>query len=236
MYMGPVLLQQFVAFSSDKGAFVGVNIGTDVTNLPSPVEVVAVLKANQISHVRLFDADRGMLNALANTSIEVMVGVTNEEVLGIGQSPSKAAAWVTKNVAAYVPQTNITAIAVGSEVLTTIPNAAPVLVPAMNYIHRALVASNLNFQWNEEDATVLVPGDVISIKLGDIVPADARLLEGDPLKIDQSSLTGESLPVTKGPGDGVYSGSTLGWSSNSYFVPSRNQLEEAMIWASVHRV
>eukprot|EP00252_Welwitschia_mirabilis_P010964 TRINITY_DN24692_c0_g1_i2.p1 TRINITY_DN24692_c0_g1~~TRINITY_DN24692_c0_g1_i2.p1 ORF type:complete len:957 (-),score=216.76 TRINITY_DN24692_c0_g1_i2:796-3666(-) len=63
-------------------------------------------------------------------------------------------------------------------------------------------------RWSEEDAAVLVPGDIISIKLGDIIPADARLLEGDPLKIDQSALTGESLPVTKGPGDGVYSGST----------------------------
>lgn len=40
-------------------------------------------------------------------------------------------------------------------------------------------------RWNEEDAAELVPGDIISIKLGDIVPADARLLEGDPLKIDQ---------------------------------------------------
>lgn len=40
-------------------------------------------------------------------------------------------------------------------------------------------------KWDEEDASVLVPGDIISIKLGDIIPADARLLEGDPLKIDQ---------------------------------------------------
>lgn len=40
-------------------------------------------------------------------------------------------------------------------------------------------------RWSEEDAAVLVPGDIISIKLGDIIPADARLLEGDPLKIDQ---------------------------------------------------
>ncbi|XP_048501401.1 plasma membrane ATPase-like [Beta vulgaris subsp. vulgaris] len=56
-------------------------------------------------------------------------------------------------------------------------------------------------RWGEQEAQILVPGDVISIKLGDIVPADARLLEGDPLKIDQSTLTGESLPVTKNPGE-----------------------------------
>lgn len=50
-------------------------------------------------------------------------------------------------------------------------------------------------RWNEEDAAVLVPGDIISIKLGDIVPADARLLEGDPLKIDQVGLL---LALTSG--------------------------------------
>ncbi|KAG6550051.1 hypothetical protein Mapa_008565 [Marchantia paleacea] len=63
-------------------------------------------------------------------------------------------------------------------------------------------------KWTEMDASLLVPGDMISIKLGDIIPADARLLDGEPLKIDQSALTGESEPAKKGPGDGVYSGST----------------------------
>ncbi|XP_051124567.1 glucan endo-1,3-beta-glucosidase 4-like [Andrographis paniculata] len=131
-------------FFNTLGLFVGVNIGTDISNLPSAAEIVAILRAQQINHVRLFDADPRMLNALSNTGIEVMVGVKNEEVIGIGRSASAAAAWINKNVAAYVPKTNITAIAVGSEVLTSTPNAAPRLVPAMNFLYKALVASNLN--------------------------------------------------------------------------------------------
>ncbi|KAI9117499.1 hypothetical protein K1719_011665 [Acacia pycnantha] len=79
-------------------------------------------------------------------------------------------------------------------------------------------------KWKEEEAAILVPGDLISIKLGDIIPADVRLLEGDPLKIDQSALTGESLPVTKNPGDGVYSGSTC----------KQGEIEAVVIATGVH--
>ena len=63
--------------------------------------------------------------------------------------------------------------------------------------------------WRTVPARELVPGDVIRIRLGDVIPADARLLEGDPVEVDQSALTGESLPVTRGPGEVVYSGSVL---------------------------
>nr|POE74995.1 glucan endo-1,3-beta-glucosidase 3 [Quercus suber] len=127
-------------------AFIGVNLGTDVSNMPSPTQVVALLKAQNIRHVRLYDADRAMLLALANTGIQVTVAVPNDQLLGIGQSNATAANWVTRNVLAHVPATNITAIAVGSEVLTTLPNAAPVLVSALKFIHSALVASNLDRQ------------------------------------------------------------------------------------------
>ncbi len=58
-------------------------------------------------------------------------------------------------------------------------------------------------------ARELVPGDVILVRLGDIVPADARLLDGDPVEVDQSALTGESLPVTRKPGEAVFSGSII---------------------------
>ena len=63
--------------------------------------------------------------------------------------------------------------------------------------------------WINPPARELVPGDVIRLRLGDIVPADARLLDGDPLEVDQSALTGESLPATRGPGDAVFSASTV---------------------------
>jgi H+-transporting ATPase len=59
----------------------------------------------------------------------------------------------------------------------------------------------------EIDAAELVPGDVVQIKLGEVVPADLRFIEGDYISIDQAALTGESLPVTKKVGDVGYSGS-----------------------------
>jgi H+-transporting ATPase len=50
----------------------------------------------------------------------------------------------------------------------------------------------------------LVPGDIIKLRIGNIVPADVQLLGGDYLLIDQSALTGESLPVSKKTGEVAY--------------------------------
>jgi len=58
------------------------------------------------------------------------------------------------------------------------------------------------------DARTLVPGDVIVLRRGDVVPADARLLASD-LSLDESSLTGESLPVDKEPGDAVHAATAV---------------------------
>ncbi|MFZ2097404.1 MAG: plasma-membrane proton-efflux P-type ATPase [Anaerolineales bacterium] len=64
-------------------------------------------------------------------------------------------------------------------------------------------------KWATAEARELVPGDVIRVRLGDIVPADARLLAGDPVEVDQSALTGESLPAMRKPGEAVFSGSII---------------------------
>ena len=64
-------------------------------------------------------------------------------------------------------------------------------------------------KWVTPPARDLVPGDAIRLRLGDIVPADARLLDGDELSVDQSALTGESLPATRKSGDAVFSGSIV---------------------------
>src|SRR5476651_2224631 len=64
-------------------------------------------------------------------------------------------------------------------------------------------------KWITPPARELVPGDVIRLRLGDIVPADARLLAGDEVAVDQSALTGESLPATRKPGEAVFSGSIV---------------------------
>lgn len=64
-------------------------------------------------------------------------------------------------------------------------------------------------KWTELASQELVPGDVIRIRLGDIIPADAKLFDGDYLLADESALTGESLPVEKHVADVVYSGSIV---------------------------
>lgn len=71
--------------------------------------------------------------------------------------------------------------------------------------HKATVLRNGIFE--DIDAKELVPGDIIKIKIGEILPADVKLIEGEYMQIDQSALTGESLPVTKHVNDIAYANS-----------------------------
>jgi H+-transporting ATPase len=73
--------------------------------------------------------------------------------------------------------------------------------------HRAKVLRD--GEWTEIEACALVPGDFVRVRLGDIVPADMKLEDGEYLQVDQSALTGESLPVDRVVGDTAYSGSII---------------------------
>jgi H+-transporting ATPase len=92
-------------------------------------------------------------------------------------------------------------------------------------------------KWMSPAVRELVPGDVIHLRLGDIVPADARLLAGDPVEVDQSALTGESLPAERKAGEAVFSGSIIrqgeidamvyGTGQNTYFGKTAQLVQEA---------
>ncbi len=64
-------------------------------------------------------------------------------------------------------------------------------------------------QWVSVPTRELVPGDVLRIRLGDVIPADARLLDGGEVQVDQSALTGESLPFARSRGEVLYSGAVI---------------------------
>lgn len=92
-------------------------------------------------------------------------------------------------------------------------------------------------RWKQIKAENLVPGDIIRVKLGDIIPADIKLISGKYLSVDQSSLTGESLPVSKEKGDAAYSstivklgemeGIVLSTGSRTYFGRTAELVDKA---------
>lgn len=102
----------------------------------------------------------------------------------------------------------------------------------------AITARTLrNSKWATIQAKDLVPGDIIRLRMGDIIPADAVLWQPENVKIDQSALTGESLPVDKEEGEKAFSGSILkqgesnaivtAIGSKTYFGKTTSLVEEA---------
>jgi H+-transporting ATPase len=79
-------------------------------------------------------------------------------------------------------------------------------------------------KWREIPARDLVPGDVVRVRSGDVIPADIKLFEGDYLLVDESALTGESLPIEKHVGDVGYAGSTV-----------RQEVMNALAWQEQKR-
>jgi H+-transporting ATPase len=92
--------------------------------------------------------------------------------------------------------------------------------------------------WKQIPAREVVPGDIVRVRPGDVIPADLKLISGDYLSVDQSALTGESLPVDKSVGDVTYQGSpvqmgemeglVVNTGMNTYFGKTAKLVEEAV--------
>lgn len=124
---------------------IGVNYGTEGNNLPSPKQVAKMLGNTIVNRIKIYNSEPSILQAFANTGIAVVVGLENEKVQSISESPNAGQAWVAQRIAPYYPSTLIILITVGNEVLTdsdgTLDSA---LVPAIQNIHSGLVALGLD--------------------------------------------------------------------------------------------
>ncbi|GFZ20860.1 glycosyl hydrolase superfamily protein [Actinidia rufa] len=95
----------------------GINYGRIADNIPSPDDVVTLLRADKIKNVRIFDADHSVLKAFSGTGLELVVGLPNGFLKDMSSNPDHALTWVKENVQAFLPETHIRGIAVGNEVL-----------------------------------------------------------------------------------------------------------------------
>ncbi|GMH26663.1 hypothetical protein Nepgr_028506 [Nepenthes gracilis] len=125
---------------------IGINYGQIANNLPSPENVVPLVRSIGATRVKLYDADPRVLKAFANSGVQFIVGLGNEYLAKM-RDPKQAQEWVKTNVEAYLPATNITCIAVGNEVLTFNDTALSAnLLPAMQSIHTVLLKLGLDKQ------------------------------------------------------------------------------------------
>lgn len=141
-----VLLACFDSVRVAESGTMGVNYGTLGNNLPSPTQTAQLLLSTSLRNVKIYNADKAIMQAFANTNIKLVVGIGTESIPLLASSSAAAQAWVQTNIAAYMPATQVTHLAVGNEVLTTAPHMASQLVPAMVNIHTALVNLKLDGQ------------------------------------------------------------------------------------------
>ncbi|KAL2472931.1 O-Glycosyl hydrolase family 17 protein [Forsythia ovata] len=130
----------------DTGA-IGINYGRVANDLPSPSQVVQLLKAQGLTKVKLYDTDSAVLSALSGSGISVTVALPNEQLSSAAANESFTDTWVKTNIISYLPKTLIEAIAVGNEVFVDPKNTTTYLLPAMKNVYASLskydVASNI---------------------------------------------------------------------------------------------
>lgn len=123
---------------------IAINYGRVANDLPSPPQVVQLLKSQGLTKVKLYDTDSTVLSAFSGSGISVTVALPNEQLSSAAAGQSYTDSWVQSNVLAYYPKTLIEAIAVGNEVFVDPKNTTPFLVPAMKNVYSSLVKYNVS--------------------------------------------------------------------------------------------
>ncbi|KAI5069375.1 hypothetical protein GOP47_0015676 [Adiantum capillus-veneris] len=124
----------------------GINYRTQGDNLPSPSQAVDLMLQLDVGSVRLFDSDRDVLTALANTSLRVIVSVKNKDIVDLADSQQAATEWFLTNIRPfYMSGTRIVGVNVGNEVLSQFNKDGiwERLVPAMQNIHTSITHAGL---------------------------------------------------------------------------------------------
>ncbi|XP_031102790.1 glucan endo-1,3-beta-glucosidase 7-like [Ipomoea triloba] len=123
---------------------VGVNYGTVGNNLPPPKRVAQLLQSTIIDKVKIYDTNPDILEAFANTGIDLIVAVENSHVANISAAASAADQWFAARISPFIPATSIVAIVVGNEYLTDEKLDQNALVRAMQNLHAVLLARGLD--------------------------------------------------------------------------------------------
>ncbi|XP_062207540.1 glucan endo-1,3-beta-glucosidase 14-like isoform X2 [Phragmites australis] len=117
----------------------GINYGQIANNLPDPTQVAGLLQSLNVNKVKLYDADPKVLTSFANTGVEFIISVGNENLQTMANNPGAARQWVTQHVQPFIPATRITCIIVGNEVFSSNDiGMMASLLPAMQAVHGAL--------------------------------------------------------------------------------------------------
>lgn len=129
----------FRSFVFVVAAPIGLCYGRVANNLPQPLDVINLIKANGISRIRLFNADPEALAPFAGTGIELMIGVPNENLTSLAAGDvNYALEWLQTNILAHIQPNQIKYLAVGNEILLKDPFYTPHILPAINNLYQAL--------------------------------------------------------------------------------------------------
>ncbi|KAF7037604.1 hypothetical protein CFC21_047941 [Triticum aestivum] len=120
------------------GGKTGICYGRNADDLPGPDKVAQLIRQQSIKYVRIYDTNIDVIKAFANTSVELMVGVPNADLLAFSQYQSNVDTWLKNSILPYYPATIITYITVGAEITESPINVSALVVPAMRNVHAAL--------------------------------------------------------------------------------------------------